>query len=115
MSYVDLDPGAVQSAGRQTAMAAGSWASWAARSESRLREAGGGAHSGRVRAGFDRYLSRHRPALRRLAGDTDALGSNAVAAATAVETADHDGSGLLRPPTAAAQQQATVLNRPVNS
>lgn len=115
MSYLDLDPGAVQSAGRRTAMTASDWASWASRSEARLREAGGGARSSKVQAGFGRFLSRHRPAIRRLADDASALGNNATSAAATVAGADHDGSVLLRAPTLAAQQQATVLSRPVNA
>ena len=111
--FIDLDPGAVSSAGRNTAATSGEWSSWAGQAEGLLRDAAGGAKESVVSAAFEGYVSTWNPALQGIARQVDAMGTNAASASTVMTGADHDSAGLLGQHGSTVAGQASHLSRPI--
>ncbi|QSB15436.1 hypothetical protein JQS43_03500 [Natronosporangium hydrolyticum] len=114
MSFLSVLPGVVGAAGSRTAMTAGDWSGWAQHSETMLRNAGGGCRSGKLSSAFDSYLAQLRPCLQNQAVRASALGGNAASAASAVDQADGDSSGVLGGQVGNLVSQASVLARQIN-
>lgn len=111
--YVALSPEAVSAAGRGTAATATQWAQWASQVGGSLRDAAAQAQEPTVTAAFEEHLSTWNPRVNALATDADALGTNAVSAATVMLNADSTANSVLGCQAATEQAGTTHLRRPI--
>lgn len=111
--FLDLIPEAVGSAGRNTAMTASDWATWAWRSETMLREAAGGSRSAKLSGAFESYLAQWKPSLQNMAVGAANLGANAITAAGIVVQADGESACILGAHATPEHAQASRLARPI--
>jgi hypothetical protein len=112
-SYVDVDTGAVTGAGRATAATSTQWAEWASRSETLLRQAAVDCQEPIVTGALEGHLSEWNPRMQRLAGNADALGTNAVSAAHVMLNADSTSAATLGRQSATEQTVGSHLRRPI--
>lgn len=112
--YLELPPEVVAAAGQRTATTGGAWSGWASQVGTRLRLAAADARDTTVTGLVEGHLSTLQPRLHRLAGNAEALGTNATAASVVVADADATSATVLRGHTDAAATAGSLLRRPVN-
>ena len=114
MSFFDLDPDAVSSAGRSTARTSSTWESWAHKSETALRNAAGDVRQPALASAIEGYLSTLNPAMKRVARNVDALGSNTESASHTMSNSDTAANALLTHQGQLADGHDSSLRRPIN-
>jgi hypothetical protein len=114
MSYLDVDPEAVATAGRRTAATASTWEVWASRSDSVLRDCATEARDSTVSAAIEGYLSSLNPTLKALAKQVDTVGTNTVSAAHSVQNSDTEAAALLDQQGHHVDHLTSALRRPIN-
>ncbi len=114
MSFFDVNPDAVASAGRSTSATASSWESWANKSENLLRNAASDAHDSTFSAALEGYLSQLNPTMHSVGKEVDAVGTNTVSAAHTVTNSDTEASHQLSQHGRHLDHEASTLRRPIN-
>jgi uncharacterized protein YukE len=114
MSHLEVDPGAVAAAGNRTAATASDWESWAGRAEAVLRDCAGDVQDSTVGAAVEGYLAQLNPAMKSVARQVDALGTNTVSAANTVQNSDTQANDLLRGQGHTTDAATSALTRPIN-
>jgi uncharacterized protein YukE len=108
MSFLDVHPDAVVSAGNRTAGTSDGWQSWAHTTETTLRDAATVVQDGAVGGAVATYLSNLNPAMQSIAQQVDALGTNTTSAANVVTNADGEATIALTQ-----TGQRSMLSRPI--
>src|SRR5690242_10348236 len=114
MSYLDVDPGAVAVAGNRTAATASTWESWASQAEAVLRGCASDVRDSTFGAAIEGYLGQLNPAMKSVARQVDALGTNTVSAANTVANSDTLANDLLRRQGHDTDAASSALRRPIN-
>jgi len=114
MSYLEVDPGAVASAGNRTTATASTWESWASQAETTLRGCAADVQESTLSAAVEGYLAQLNPAMKNVARQVDALGANTVAAANTVSNSDTSANDQLRRQGNATDASSSALRRPIN-
>lgn len=112
--FLDVDTSTVETAGRDTAGTAGSWAEWGSQVGTGFGDALDVVGNATLIGAASGYGERWNPVAQRVAGRVANLGRNTHNAAVAVEAADADGAVLLVGQTQRADQQASLLTRPIS-
>ncbi|GAA1667826.1 hypothetical protein [Fodinicola feengrottensis] len=113
MTYYDVHPEPVISAGTNTAATSADWQTWAHQSETALRGAASGAADATVGGAFEDYLSSWNPKLQGIAKQAEAQGVNATSAANVVVGADGQSATLLNQPLQQGSELSSTLSRPI--
>jgi hypothetical protein len=115
VDYVDVDPEAVHYGGRTTAGTSTHWAQWATGLEDKLRHAASDSQEPVVTAAFQEHLSMWNPRMKGMAGNADALGTNAASAGNTVVNADYTSTTTLNAQGSLVHTNATNLHRPIST
>lgn len=115
MSYIDVDPEPVSSAGHRTAQTSSDWDAWAGRCEAMLRQAAATSGPGNVGSAFEGYLSDLNPLFKHVARQANALGVNAVSAANDVTSGDHASAAELHGTAGVMERTSSALSRPITA
>jgi hypothetical protein len=114
VSHLDVDTAAVAGAGRRTSTTAATWEAWASRSENVLRNCASEVRDSTFGAAIEGYLSGQNPAMKRVAQQVDALGTNTVSAANTVANSDTSATALLNKQGAREDGLTSQLRRPIS-
>lgn len=115
MSFIELNPEVVASAGQATAATAGEWEAWAGASETALRNSADSALDPVVTPAIEGFLAAINPKLKGMAPQADALGVNATSASHTMSNSDSESTGQLTAYGSQVQGQASVLSRPITA
>jgi hypothetical protein len=113
-TYFDLDPNAVAAAGRATSATASTWAAWANRSETVLRNCAEDVQEGSLSSAIEGFVSDLNPVLKALAKRVDALGTNTVSAAHTMANSDTASTAVLGQQGQRTDDHTRALRRPIN-
>lgn len=113
--HLDVDPGAVTTAGHQVSDTAGNWQEWAGQARTALLDASTWVRNTTVSTATQEYGTIWNPKLQQLASQVDTLGGNVVTAAYVVDGSDVEATHLVTAGHTQVDEQSGLLARPIHA
>ncbi len=115
MTYYDVNPDVVATAGNNTAATSGGWQAWGGQADTALRTAATEVQESTVTSAVESYLSIWNPKFQSVAQQVEALGTNTTSASNTVANADADSTTLLDGQGSIFESNGSVLSRPLTA